>query len=154
MSQAAALTATVRPARREDLPDLLTLFRYLNQDPAVLPEAEALRIWDETAASPGISVFVADQDARAVAMCALIVVPNLGRGGRPIAFIENVATLPEFQRRGFGRAVIAAALDQAWAQNCFKVMLITGSGRPEVLAFYKALGFSEGGKTALEIRRL
>lgn len=154
MSQAAALTATVRPARRDDLPDLLALFRHLNRDPAVLPADEASMIWNQMAATPGITVYVADQDARAVAMCTLIVAPNLGRGGRSIAFIENVATLPEFQRRGLGKAVIAAALDEAWAQNCYKAMLITGARDPGVLSFYQACGFDADGKTALQIRRL
>jgi GNAT superfamily N-acetyltransferase len=146
--------ALVRPARAQDLDDLLALFRCLNRDDAILPAADAARIWAEMAATPGLTALVAEGEGRAVAMCTLIVVPNLGRGGRPFAIIESVATLPDVRRRGFGRAVIEAALERAWAQDCYKVMLTTGSGRPDVLAFYATLGFSEGDKTALQIRRV
>ena len=146
--------ALVRPARPEDLDDLLALFRCLNRDDAILPAADAARIWAEMTATPGLTALVAEHEGRAVAMCTLIVVPNLGRRGRPFAFIESVATLPHLRRRGFGRAVIDAALGQARAKDCYKVMLMTGASDQGVLAFYDALGFSQGGKTALEIRRV
>ncbi len=145
--------AVVRAAREDDLDGVLALLRSLNEDAAVLPPADADRIWAEIAAVPGITLYVSEDEGRLVSTCTLIVVPNLGRGGRPFAFVENVVTLPDARRRGFGRAVITAALDEAWAQGCFKVMLITGPRTEGVVDFYRALGF-EGGKTALQIRRL
>ncbi len=153
MTDTVAPLPTARRARTEDLEGLLALQRYLSRDDHVLPDVEARRIWARIEDSPGISVFVADHDGRPVSTCTLIVVPNFGLGGRPLAFIEFVATLPDHQGRGFGRAVIAAALDEAWSQQCYKVMLMTGAGTPAV-DFYRSLGFEAGGKTGLEIRRL
>ena len=146
--------APVRAARFEDLEDLLALFRCLNEDETLLPAADAARIWSEIAATPGLSVLLAEHRGRPVAMCTLMVVPNLGRGGRPYAVIESVATLPHARRRGFGRAVIEAALARAWSRNCYKVMLTAGARGPGVLDFYAALGFSQDGKTALQMRRI
>jgi GNAT superfamily N-acetyltransferase len=60
-------------------------------------------------------VFVSDEDARIVSTCMLITAPNLLRGSRPHGMIENVVTHPACQRRGHGRAVIGAALDQGLA---------------------------------------
>ena len=145
--------AQVRPARERDLGGVLALFRCLNEDDAILPEARAASIWAEISDAPGITIYVTEHEARLVAMCTLIVVPNLGRGGRPIAFIENVVTLEDVRRRGFGRAVIEAALAAAWSHGCYKVMLMTGPRLEGVLDFYRSVGF-EGGKTALQIRRL
>lgn len=91
-------------------------------------------------------VFVADADGEAVATCTLIVVPNLTRNGRPYALVENVVTHHRVRRQGYGRAVIAAALAAAWADNCYKAMLLSGRGA-EVFAFYESVGFLRGVKT-------
>ena len=154
MTDAPTPLPTARRARAEDLEGLLALLRHLSSQDYGLAEAEARRIWARIEASPGMTVFVADHDSRPVSTCTLIVVPNLTRGGRSLALIENVVTLPDLQRRGFGRAVMNAALDEAWAQNCYKVMLLTSARQPGVLDFYRSVGFETGRKTGLEIRRL
>ena len=61
----------------------------------------------------GVTVFIADHDGQASATCTLVIVPNLTRGGHPYAFVENVVTRCELRGRGYGRAVLNAALSQA-----------------------------------------
>ena len=58
------------------------------------------------------------------------------RGGRPYALVENVVTDANFRNRGFGRAVLHAAIEASCDRGCYKVMLMTGSKKPEVLAFF------------------
>ncbi len=53
---------------------------------------------------------------------------------------------------GFGRAVLDEAVATAWRAGCYKVMLSTGSQRPETWRFYENAGFTRG-KTAFDIRR-
>jgi len=84
--------------------------------------------------------------------CTLAVIPNLTRGGAPYALIENVVTHAEHRSRGFGKAILEAAIGRAWDAGCYKVMLMTGSKRPWTLAFYEAAGF-EPSKTGFQIRR-
>jgi GNAT superfamily N-acetyltransferase len=48
--------------------------------------------------------------------------------------------------------VMQAAVDHAWSNGCYKVMLMTGRPDPAVLRFYEACGFQRG-KTAFQIRR-
>ena len=74
----------------------------------------------------------------------LITAPNLLRGGRPHGMIENVVTHPAFQRRGHGRAVIGAALDEAWKRGCHQVLLQSGRADPRVHAFYEGCGLLPG----------
>ena len=79
--------------------------------------------------------------------------PNLSRGARPYGVIENVVTDAGHRRSGLGRAVLEAALDQAWAADCYKVLLATGSRRESTLRFYEGVGFTRDAKTYFEIRR-
>ena len=49
--------------------------------------------------------------------------------------------------------MLEAALDKAWAADCYKVLLATGSRRESTLRFYEGVGFTRDAKTYFEIRR-
>ena len=100
-----------------------------------------------------VTVLVAEVGGCLASSCTLCIVPNLTHAARPFGVIENVVTHSDYRRRGLGHAVLAAALDTAWAADCYKVMLATGSQRPETLRFYERAGFKRG-RTAFQARRL
>ncbi len=50
-------------------------------------------------------------------------------------------------------AILKAALDRAWAGDCDKPMLMTGSKKPSTLALFEAAGF-EPSKAGFQARRL
>jgi GNAT superfamily N-acetyltransferase len=139
-----------RLANAGDLDALLALFAASDVSRSAEP---AERIWAETLAREGLAVFVSDADARIVATCMLISAPNLLRGGQQHGIIENVVTHPGFQGRGHGRAVIAAALDEAWKRDCYQVLLQSGRADPRVHRFYEGCGFVPGLRTAYCARR-
>lgn len=146
------MAATIRKAVPGDLPALLALYAELSiGDQLPTPEAAAAT-WSKLLGSELVSVLVAEVGGRAVSTCVLIVVPNLTRNQQSFAMIENVVTAAAMRGQGLGRRVIQAAFDQAWAEGCYKVMLMTGRSDPAVLAFYEACGFQRG-KTAFQIRR-
>ena len=131
---------------------MIALYAQLNpDDPAPDPEVAA-RAWAVMLARDGLTVFVAEDDTTLVATCTLVVVPNLTRNARPYALIENVVTDTGHRTQGLGRAVIEAALARAWADGCYKAMLMTGSKRPETLRFYVGLGFEQS-KTGFQMRK-
>jgi GNAT superfamily N-acetyltransferase len=141
----------VRPVVPDDLAGLLALYRHLSADPEPDPQrAEAA--WRSLLSSGLTTVFVAESEGRLVASCTLITVPNLTRGARPYAVIENVVTHADHRRHGLGRAVLDAALAAARSAGCYKVMLASGSPREETLRFYERAGFTRGGKTFFEVR--
>lgn len=102
---------------------------------------------------PGHKVFVTDGVSELCATCALTIIPSLARAGRGYAVIENVVTHPQHRKRGLGSAVLAAAVQAAWAANCYKVSLATGSQRESTLRFYEKAGFKRNARTFFEQRR-
>jgi GNAT superfamily N-acetyltransferase len=141
-----------RLAQADDLELLLDLFRVSEVSLAASIE-RAKDIWAETLTREGLAVFVSDAGAKIVATCMLIMAPNLLRGGHGHAYLDNVATHPEFRRQGYGRAVIEAALAEAWARNCFHVLLQSGRKDPGVHRFYETCGFEPGVRIAYVARR-
>ena len=88
-----------------------------------------------------------------MASCTLIVIPNLTRGGKPYALIENVVTHAGYRGRGYGTSILHAAAKAAWDVGCYKVMLMTGSKQPSTLKFYENAGFEQT-KTGFQMRRM
>jgi GNAT superfamily N-acetyltransferase len=137
----------IRVAEDADLPALLALYSQLN--PEAAPSATG---WPAMRAREGLTVYVAEVEAGAVATCTLVIIPNMTRGARPYALIENVVTDAAHRRQGLGEAVLHAAVEAAWQAGCYKVMLLTGSKQASTLRFYENAGFSQS-KTGFQIRR-
>lgn len=142
-----------RLARASDLPLLLALFAASEVSAAAQPKERGEGIWRETLAHPGIHVFVADDRERIAASCMLVTAPNLLRGGRRHAFLENVVSHPERRGQGYGKAVVQAALAHAWASDCHHVLMQSGRADPRVHTFYESLGFEPGLRVAYVARR-
>ncbi len=147
------MSATIRAATLDDLEALSGLYGHLHPTeppwPSKAAAAEALaRALDH----PGVTIFLCETSEKAVSTAMLIVSPNFSRGGRPFAMIENVATDRDHRTRGHGRAVVQHAIEAARAEGCYRVTLMTGSKREEMLRFYEGAGLKRGTKTAFEVR--
>lgn len=149
------MDATIRAATRDDLAALADLYRQLQpNDPPWPSEAAAADALAAVLDHPGVTVLLAEVGDRAVSTCMLIVTPNFSRGARPFAMIENVVTDRDHRKRGYGRQVVAHAIDLARAGGSYRVTLMTGSKREETLRFYETTGLRRGTKTAFEARFL
>ncbi|WFU21745.1 GNAT family N-acetyltransferase [Bradyrhizobium sp. CB1717] len=145
--------AIVRAAAEQELSELLNLYRHLHLHDPQLEPAAAERVWSTLLTSGFMTVIVAQAGKQLVSSCTLAIVPNLSRGGRSYGVIENVVTHADYRQQGLGRRVLAHALDLAWREDCYKVLLATGSQRKATLRFYEGAGFVRGGKTYFEVRR-
>ena len=142
----------VREAAACDLEALLALYLHLHET-GIPEDRERLRqVWAQIEADPGHHILVAEQGGQIVSACACVIVPNLTRGLRPYALIENVVTRADFRRRGFASACLARAVNLARAAGCYKVMLLTGAKDEATLRFYRRAGFDSGDKTAFVLR--
>jgi GNAT superfamily N-acetyltransferase len=145
--------AIVRELEAGDLGALLALYGDLheNDQPASRERVEA--VWETIAADTAqvyLGVFLGGE---LVAACNAAIIPNLTRGCRPYAVIENVVTAASHRRRGFGAAVLEEAVARCWARDCYKVMLMSASGREAAHEFYEAIGFDRHSKQAFIIKR-
>ncbi len=139
----------IREIQSHELQSLLSLYAHLHEhdDPPASAEA-AEAVWSEALANPRIKYFGGFASDSLVSSCTLTVVPNLTRACRPYGVIENVVTHAMHRRRGWGKAVLAHALGEAWRQNCYKVMLLTGRKDKATMRFYELAGFDRHDKQA------
>ncbi|WP_221642989.1 GNAT family N-acetyltransferase [Nostoc sp. 2RC] len=143
----------VRLIAREELQQLLALYQHLNPVDAPLPADDVLEsIWNKILSDSHLYYIVADIGGELVATCNLTIIPNLTRGARPYGIIENVVTHSNYRRQGFATRVLHYALDLAWQQKCYKVMLLTSSKSEDTLRFYERAGFQRGIKTGFIAR--
>lgn len=139
---------TVRVLTASDAGDCIQLYRDLTVGPSPTDE----KLFSKVIQHPGTQVYGKVVDGCVVAMATLHILPNVTWGGRPYALVENVVTAAKHRGNGFGRETLEAARDAAWAQDCYKIMLLTGQGR-NATGFYESVGFSRDNKFGMIIRR-
>ena len=93
----------------------------------------------ETASLP-LTGYIWEQDGRIVGNASLIPFRN---HGRRIYLIANVATHPEYRRRGIGRALTERVMKQARAKNASATWLHVREDNPGAIKLYEDLGFQE-----------
>ena len=143
---------TIREAVPSDLERLQKLYLHLNPDDRLCSLDDAISILDRLSLYPGSTILLGIIDCEPITSCTLVIIPNLTRGGKPYALVENVVTHADWRKRGFGSMILAEAARRAWEQDCYKVMLMTGSKDPATLAFYEKAGFEQT-KTGFQMRR-
>ena len=138
----------IREIVKNDLDGLLRLYMQLHDN--LMPEktAELLQIWDDIFQDKNHHVIVAVEDGKILSSCVCIIIPNLTHSQRPYALIENVITDEKFRKRGLATQCLNFAKEIALKENCYKMMLLTGSKKESTLEFYKKAGYNSEDKTA------
>ncbi|MBR4622673.1 MAG: GNAT family N-acetyltransferase [Ruminococcus sp.] len=138
----------IREITENDLDGLLKLYMQLHDNPFPEKDDKLLDIWNSILSDKNHHVIVAEENGAIVSSCVCVVIPNLTRGQRPYAFIENVITDKEHRKKGFATACLDHAKEIASKENCYKIMLLTGSKEKATLDFYEQAGFNKNDKTA------
>lgn len=141
-----------KTAQRDDLPELIELYRQLNPEEKPIDLEKAYSVWDATEKSNTTRYFIALDGSKVVSTCNITLVPNLTRNGRSFAIIENVITDDNYRRQGIGKRVILNAVHYAKENSCYKVVLLSSSKRTESHRFYESIGFNGDSKKGFEIR--
>ena len=142
------LQATVRQARNEDLPQILELYLHLHETDIPTPSENLRQTWAQIMGDPNHHLIVCEEDGKIVSSCVCVIIPNLTRGVRPYAFVENVVTHEAYRGKGRATACLNFARELAQQANCYKMMLLTGSKSPGTLTFYENAGYNSSDKTA------
>ena len=138
----------VREIRENELDALLSLYLQLHETSVPEMSDHLTKTWDTILHDKNHHVIVCEADARIVSSCVCVVIPNLTRGVRPYAFIENVVTHADYRGRGFATECLSYARKIAERENCYKIMLLTGAKDEKTLRFYERAGFNSADKTA------
>lgn len=138
----------VREIRQEELNELLNLYLYLHEDTIPEMTEHLSKTWDEIISDKNHHIIVKEVDGKIVASCVCVIIPNLTRGIRPYAFVENVVTNENYRGKGYATECLNYAKEIALKDNCYKMMLLTGSKRESTLRFYENAGYNSSDKTA------
>ena len=138
----------LREAKSEDLQEILELYLYLHED-SIPEDSEKLRTtWQLIMEDKNHHLIVCEEEGKIASSCVCVIIPNLTRNVRPYAFVENVVTHKEYRGKGYATACLDYAKKLAEQENCYKMMLLTGSKSPKTLQFYENAGYNSSDKTA------
>lgn len=138
----------VREARREDLGGILELYLCLHETSVPELTEHLTAVWDQILSDKNHHLIVNEVDGEILSSCVCVVIPNLTRNVRPYAFVENVVTHSEHRGKGYATQCLDYAKAVAEKQNCYKIMLLTGSKEQKTLDFYTRAGYNCTDKTA------
>ena len=138
----------IREASNKDLEEILQLYLYLHET-SIPKDSEQLRnTWGSIINDSNHHLIVCEEEGRIVASCVCVIIPNLTRNVRPYAFVENVVTHGAYRKKGYATACLNYAKRIAEENNCYKIMLLTGSKEESILNFYRNAGYNSSDKTA------
>lgn len=138
----------IREIVKDDLDGLLRLYMQLHNNPMPKKTVELLQIWDTIFKDKNHHVIVAEENGKIVSSCVCVIISNLTHNQQPYAFIENVITDEKCRKRGLATQCLNYAKEIAIKENCYKMMLLTGSKEKSTLDFYRKAGYNSDDKTA------
>ena len=138
----------VREVRKEDLNALLELYFFLHEDSIPEMNDHLADVWNMIIEDSNHHLIVNEIEGKLVSSCVCVIIPNLTRNVRPYAFVENVVTHGDYRGKGYATQSLDYAKKIAEKENCYKMMLLTGSKKPETLKFYENAGYNSSDKTA------
>ncbi|MCL2719018.1 MAG: GNAT family N-acetyltransferase [Lachnospiraceae bacterium] len=142
----------IREIEKDDLQKLLELYTHLHDNPLPPVDSRINDIWSNIFNNPGHYILLGFIEEKLIVSCVINIIENLTRTQRPYAVIENVITHPDYRMKGYASVILAKAKEIAEENNCYKIMLLTGSKEESIHNFYRKAGFNSQDKTAFIIR--
>lgn len=132
----------------KDFEGLMKLYMQLHNNPFPEKSDEIINLWDQILQDKNHHIIVAKEEGKIVSSCVCVIIPNLTHSQQPYAFVENVITDENYRGRGLATQCLNYARDLAVKENCYKMMLLTGSKEESTLRFYRQAGYNSQDKTA------
>ena len=138
----------VREAKKQDLMNLLELYLHLHETRIPEQDSRLDAVWDSIISDKNHHVIINEVDGKIVSSCVCVIIPNLTRDLRPYALVENVVTHADYRKMGYAGQCLDYAKKIAEREDCTRLMLMTGSKKPETHKFYENAGYNSEDKTA------
>jgi ribosomal protein S18 acetylase RimI-like enzyme len=138
----------IRRTRREDVGPIVAMLaddplggpRERIEDP--LPQCY-FTAFERLTRDPNIVLVVAEDGEGAVVGCLqLCILPGLSSQGASRGLIEDVRVASDRRSRGIGEQMVQWAVEEARANGCKLVELLTHHTRVDAQRFYERLGFA------------
>ena len=142
----------IREIAENDFDDLMKLYAQLGNNPIPQKSEDVLTVWNKILQNKDYHIVVADVEGKVVSTCTCVIIPNLTHNQRPYAVVENVVTDQNFRGKGYATSCLDFAKEIAIKNNCYKLMLMTGSKKETTLNFYRNAGYTDKTKTAFDQR--
>lgn len=136
----------IREIQDGDYQQLMELYLHLHEN-TVPPFDTAESVWKHILSAKNYHIIVAEEDGKLVSSCTCIIIPNLTHGPRPYAWVENVVTHSDYRGRGLATKCLDYAKELALRENCYRLVLMTGSKLESTLNFYERAGYNRTDKT-------
>ena len=138
----------VREAIKKDLNELLNLYLFLHEKNIPENSEHLENTWKTIIEDINHHIIVNEINGKIVSSCVCVIIPNLTRNIRPYALVENVVTNEKYRGKGYATECLNYAKEIASKNNCYKMMLLTGTKSENTLAFYKNAGYNSDDKIA------
>jgi ribosomal protein S18 acetylase RimI-like enzyme len=147
MNMPAVSQVAIRPARRDDVADIIAMLaddhlgrareRLEHPLPKVYFDA-----FERLSGDPNIGLVVAEEGGKVVGCLQLCILPGLSSQGASRGLIEDVRVASHRRSRGIGEQLVQWALGEARVRGCRLVELLTHHTRVDAQRFYERLGFA------------
>lgn len=138
----------IREARKDDFDGLMKLYTQLHNNSIPEKTSDILELWNNIIDDKNHHIIVAEGDKQIVSSCVCVIILNLTHNQQPYAVIENVITDERYRKKGLATQCLNYAKEIALKENCYKLMLLTGSKKESTLNFYRQAGYNSNDKTA------
>ena len=138
----------IREIKDTDFDSLMELYMQLHDNPMPDRTPEILELWKRILKDKDHHIIVAEEEGRIFSSCVCVIIPNLTHNQQPYACVENVITDEKYRKRGLATECLNYAKKIAQNENCYKIMLLTGSKKESTLDFYRQAGYNSEDKTA------
>lgn len=138
----------IREVTSDDFTGLMTLYMQLHNNDMPKETDDIKQLWKQILNDKAHHIIVAEEDGQIVSSCVCVIISYLTHNQQPYAFIENVITDKEHRGRGLATQCLNYAKNIAVKENCYKLMLLTGSKKDSTLNFYRHAGYNSEDKTA------
>lgn len=138
----------IREIENNDFDGLMKLYVQLHNNPMTEKTQEILDLWNKILMDKDHHIIVAEEEGKIISSCVCVIIPNLTHNQQPYALVENVITDENHRKRGLATQCLNYAKQLAVKENCYKLMLLTGSKLESTFKFYEHAGYNQNDKTA------
>ncbi len=138
----------VREATKDDFDGLMKLYTQLHNNSIPKRTSDILDLWNRIINDKDHHIIIAEKYGNIISSCVCVIILNLTHNQQPYALIENVITDKKYRKKGFATQCLNYAKEIALKENCYKLMLLTGSKKESTLNFYRQAGYNSNDKTA------